>query len=74
MPHWCNGWRALPAILVCLCLAHPAAAQSDRGTLSGTVQDSTGAVVPAATVKAVHVATNFERTVTTSAQDSTIRP
>ena len=55
-------------VVVCLCLAAPRAAQTDRGTLTGTVKDSTGAVVPAATVKAVHVATNFERTVTTSAE------
>ena len=45
-------------------------AQVDRGTLTGTVTDSSGGLVPGATVKAVHVATNFERTVTTSDQGS----
>src|SRR5262245_54686971 len=43
-----------------------AGAQVDRGTLTGTVSDSSGGVVAGATVKAIHVATNFERTVTTS--------
>ncbi len=56
--------------LICLGTATMAWAQVDRGTLTGTVTDSSGGLVPGATVKAVHVATNFERTVTTSDQGS----
>ena len=48
--------------------AAPGRAQADRGTITGTVTDSSGGVVASASVKAVHVATNFERTVTTSDQ------
>lgn len=42
--------------------------QSDRGILVGTVNDESGAVVPSATVKATHAATNVQRVVETSAQ------
>ncbi|MEO7143736.1 MAG: carboxypeptidase-like regulatory domain-containing protein, partial [Bryobacteraceae bacterium] len=48
-------------------------AQSERGTISGTVHDATGAVVPGATVTATETATNSVITVTTSsAGDYTI--
>jgi len=67
MLRWRPGFQSLPVVLACLCFAASASAQTDRATLTGTVHDSSGAVVPGATVKAVHVATNFERTVTTSA-------
>ena len=56
------------AIVSFLSAASSAAAQADRGTITGTVTDSSGGVVANASVKAVHVATNFERTVTTSDQ------
>jgi hypothetical protein len=56
------------AIVLFLSAASSAAAQADRGTITGTVTDSSGGVVANASVKAVHVATNFERTVTTSDQ------
>ena len=39
-------------------------AQGDRGTITGQVTDQSGAIIPGASVKAVHVATNFERQVT----------
>ena len=43
-------------------------AQSERGTISGTVLDATGAVVPGAAVVATHTATNVANsTVTTEA-------
>ncbi len=48
--------------------AGPARAQADRGTITGAVVDSSGGVVVGASVKAVHVGTNFERVVTTSPQ------
>ena len=56
------------AIVLVLSAAGSAAAQADRGTITGTVTDSSGGVVANASVKAIHVATNFERTVTTSDQ------
>ena len=48
--------------------ATPTRAQTDRGTITGVVVDSSGGVVAGASVKAIHVGTNFERTVTTSPQ------
>jgi Carboxypeptidase regulatory-like domain len=48
--------------------AFPLAAQISLATLSGTVKDSTGAVIPSATVKALNLATNFTRTAKTGPQ------
>ena len=50
--------------------AAPGRAQTDRGTITGQVTDHSDAMVPGASVKAIHVATNFERTVTTSNEGS----
>jgi len=66
MLRWRPAFQFLHVVVMCLGFAAAATAQTDRATLTGTVHDSSGAVVPGATVKAVHVATNFERTVTTS--------
>jgi len=41
--------------------------QGERGNFNGTIIDPTGASVPGADVKAVHVATNIETAVTTTA-------
>src|SRR2546427_5903935 len=41
-------------------------AQGERGTLNGTVNDPSGAVVVGATVKALNVATGVDFTVTTT--------
>lgn len=38
------------ALALALLLSIPAAAQSDRGTLTGTIQDASGAVIPGAKV------------------------
>ena len=43
-------------LCVCLFLLLPAAAYSQEATLSGTVTDATGAVLPGVTVRAVHEA------------------
>src|SRR5918992_1602260 len=57
--------------LVCLfAIGTVAHAQTDRGTITGQVTDQSAAIIRAATVKAVHVATNFEREVTTSNEGS----
>ena len=45
------GSRAVLAVsLLCLCLAGTVVAQSDRGTIAGSVLDSTGAAVPGAVI------------------------
>src|SRR5256885_6723709 len=59
----------LAAIFVVLSVA-TLMAQTFRGTILGTVTDSTGAVVSDATVKARNVGTGQERTTTTSADGS----
>ena len=58
------------AVVSLLALAEAAHAQSDRGTITGQVTDQSAAIIAGASVKAVHVATNFERTVTTSKEGS----
>jgi len=48
-------------------------AQGDRGVITGSVKDATGAVVPGAQVTAVHVATNTSyKTKTTTSGDFTV--
>src|SRR3954469_8677760 len=60
--------RLILAVLLaamCLSLAAPLQAQRFLGTLTGTVTDSTGAVVPDADVTATDQGTGFTRTVKT---------
>lgn len=56
--------------LFALCLEMPVQSQVSTATLNGTVQDSTGAVIPGAKVAATQSQTNF-KTETTSRQDGT---
>jgi Carboxypeptidase regulatory-like domain len=49
--------RALNTLLLGALLALPAAAYAQEATLSGTVMDSTGSVLPGVTITAVHHAT-----------------
>lgn len=59
--------RFVAAALVACGLAVTAQAQVDRATLSGTLEDATGAVVPGGAVTATHVDTNVAtRTETTA--------
>ena len=44
--------RTFAALMVALCLAQAVAAQDIRGTIEGVVRDSSGAVLPGATVEA----------------------
>ena len=44
--------RTLAALMAVLLLAWPVAAQDQRGTIEGTVKDTSGAVLPGVTVEA----------------------
>jgi hypothetical protein len=55
------------ALLSASFAARPMAAQSERGTITGTVHDASGAVVPGANVKVTNVATNVVITTTSNA-------
>ncbi|MFN7544181.1 MAG: carboxypeptidase-like regulatory domain-containing protein [Acidobacteriota bacterium] len=48
-------------LLSLISLLLPASAQMTRGTLTGTVTDPSGAVVPGVSVKAVNLLTNIVR-------------
>src|ERR1700754_4992916 len=52
----------------------PALAQQFNGTLRGTVQDSSGAVLPAVNVTVVEVSTNDSRDLTTDTQGRWVLP
>ena len=59
---------ALVGFAILCCLAPPpAGAQAVSGTILGFVQDSTGAVVPGATVTLVNTGTGYSRSVVTNA-------
>ena len=59
--------------LVCICFAALAFAQTDRGIITGTITDSTGASVPEGRVVATNAATNVTHvTQTTSSGDYTV--
>ena len=66
--------RALLTAIVLALVAVPAFGQRDMGTILGTVSDSTGAVVPGATVTISEDATGIEVSVQTNAQGNYIRP
>ena len=63
-----RGMQIVRVALILAVLGAPAAAQTDRGTITGVVVDSSGGLVAGAAVKAIHVGTNFERSATTSPQ------
>ncbi len=65
--------RPCSLVAISLLCAAAALAQSDRGTITGTVSDSAGAVVPGAVVVATNSETGVQsRTVTTSTGNYTI--
>lgn len=61
--------RTLVILYLALSLSMTISAQTSRGTVSGTVKDPNGAVVPGATVTLINAATSVERTVTTNDED-----
>jgi hypothetical protein len=58
----CAGARWLAPLVCALLLPAPLAAQTYRGTIRGSVSDSSGAVVPGATVTATSLGTGQSRT------------
>src|SRR3982751_3802132 len=56
------------AFTLCVC------AQTDRANLTGTVTDQSSAIVPGATITAVHTATNATRTVTANSTGEYVLP
>ncbi len=59
-------WRVFALAITCALLAAaPAAAQFDRGTISGVVKDQQGGVIPGATVTATSLQTQQSRTTVT---------
>ena len=70
--------RCAAAIVCVLLLASPAAAQFDRGTISGVVKDQSGGVVPGATVTAKSLQTQELQTAVSDASGyytmTTLRP
>jgi hypothetical protein len=58
--------RALGAAIFVLALvSQPTFAQSDRATITGTVKDSSSAVIPGVQVQVTDIGTNVIQTVTT---------
>src|SRR5262245_22719644 len=55
--------KRLLSFLMCVLAAVPAAAQSDRGRIAGTIYDASGATVPHAIVIATSLTTQLERQV-----------
>jgi hypothetical protein len=48
-------------LVLCAALAHSAAAQSASGTINGTVTDSTGAIIPGATIEIQNPVSGYQR-------------
>jgi hypothetical protein len=66
MKKLCGPYFLLVLFAAILLLATSAASQTiEKGEISGTVLDPTGAAIPDASVKIIHVATGSERTLTT---------
>ena len=66
--------RVLIAVIVCVCLASPAWAQRDMGTVLGTVTDSSGAIVAGAKVTVTEDLTQLSVSLTTDESGNYIRP
>lgn len=65
--------RKFSAFLLCLLMAALVLAQSDRGTITGTVADPTGAMIPAAKITLTNVDTDLRyETVTTPTGNYTL--
>ena len=67
-------WRLLPVTLCLLFSFITAIAQSSTATLSGTVSDQNGAVIPGATVAVINIAQGFQRTAVTNTEGLFVVP
>lgn len=66
-------WKFYVLLTVLVLTASGLLAQGDRGVITGTVKDATGAVVPGAHVTAIHITTNTNyKTDTTGSGDFTV--
>jgi hypothetical protein len=66
--------RGLVSLLIVVCTAAPAFAQSDRGQIAGFVKDQSGGVIPGATVTAINTQTRLERVSVTDANGYYVLP
>src|SRR5580658_4299666 len=66
--------KILYFVLLCWLALTPLAAQQVLGAITGTVQDSSGAAVPSATVKAINTATNLTVSAKTESNGSYLVP
>ncbi len=66
--HLCRWGSVLRAALVLSLISFSAFAQSERGNITGSVRDASGAVVPAAKVTVTNSATNVVITAATNEQ------
>ena len=57
----------LPPVALTLCLAPAGHAQSNSGSVTGTVKDATGAIIPGATVVIANPGSGYTRTATSDA-------
>jgi outer membrane receptor protein involved in Fe transport len=69
IPFYVSGmscWRLLPALIFVLAIGvYPCFAQTDSGTITGTVRDASGGLVVGADVAAKNLGTGYERTTQT---------
>src|SRR5208283_1515179 len=66
--------KVLVVLLFVLVLVLPSHAQETLGAITGTVMDPSGSAIPAATVKAVNLATNLEVVAHTNSNGSYLLP
>ena len=61
-PRYTGGIRLLIlSALLAACFSRPSAAQTGAASIQGTVRDITGAVIPRAQIRLVHIATSVPR-------------
>src|SRR5262245_50782460 len=69
-----SSFRAIALVLGLLLAALPALAQTSTATLTGTVRDSTGAILPAVTVTATNSEKNASQTLISNDDGSYVFP
>jgi len=69
-----RGTPSMAVFVLVLAAASPAAGQTFRGGIRGTITDATGAALPGATVTITNVATKLTRTVVTDREGNYFIP